>query len=150
MLTTRLGLVVALGLLFVLPTSASADGDVFADLTLDAALAKAGETDKMVVVGKGGVDLETEKLNVTWASKPRRGVGLSASAVTNSYIKLGGTMSKPRITIKPLKAVAATGATIATGGLSLLVRGLFDRATAEKKVCDRALKKVEKRAQKGR
>ncbi len=48
--TNRLGLVIALGLLFVLPTNASADGDVFADLTLDAALAKAGETDKMVVI----------------------------------------------------------------------------------------------------
>ena len=48
--TNRTGLVIALGLLFVLPTNASADGDVFADLTLDAALAKAGETDKMVVV----------------------------------------------------------------------------------------------------
>ena len=48
--TTRLGLVIALGLLFVLPTRASADGDIFADLTLEAALAKAGETDKMVVI----------------------------------------------------------------------------------------------------
>ena len=48
--TTRLGFVIALGLLFVLPTKASADGDIFADLTLEAALAKAGETDKMVVI----------------------------------------------------------------------------------------------------
>ncbi len=50
MRTNRLGLVIALGLLFVLPTKASADGDIFADLTLEAALAKAGETDKMVVL----------------------------------------------------------------------------------------------------
>ncbi len=50
MSTNRLGLVISLGLLLVLPTIASADGDVFADLTLEAALAKAGETDKMVVI----------------------------------------------------------------------------------------------------
>ena len=50
MRTNRLGLVIALGLLFVLPTKAYADGDIFADLTLEAALAKAGETDKMVVI----------------------------------------------------------------------------------------------------
>ncbi len=50
MRTTRLGLVIALGLLFVLPIEVSADGDIFADLSLEAALAKAGETDKMVVV----------------------------------------------------------------------------------------------------
>jgi len=48
--TNRLGLVIALGLLCVSPLKASADGDIFADLTLEAALAKAGETDKMVVV----------------------------------------------------------------------------------------------------
>ncbi len=50
MRTNRLGLVIALGLLFVVPMNASADGDIFADLTLEAALAKAAETDKMVVV----------------------------------------------------------------------------------------------------
>ena len=50
MRTNRLGLVIALGLLLVLPTKASADGDIFADLTLEAALVKAGETDRMVVI----------------------------------------------------------------------------------------------------
>ena len=50
MRTNSLRLVIALGLLFVLPINASADGDIFADLTLEAALAKAGETDKMVVI----------------------------------------------------------------------------------------------------
>ena len=50
MRTNRFGLVLALSVLFVLPINASADGDVFADLTLEAALAKAGETDKMVVI----------------------------------------------------------------------------------------------------
>ncbi len=50
MQTNRLGFVIALGLLFVLPTQASADGDIFADLSLEAALAKAGEADKMVVL----------------------------------------------------------------------------------------------------
>ncbi len=50
MRTNRFGLVIALGLLFVLPINASADGDIFADLTLEAALAKAGETDRMVVI----------------------------------------------------------------------------------------------------
>lgn len=48
--TNRLGLVIALGLLFVLPTSASADGDIFADLSFESACAKAGESNKLVVV----------------------------------------------------------------------------------------------------
>ena len=50
MQANRLGFVLALGLLLVLPTTVSADGDVFSDLTLEAALAKAGETEKMVVI----------------------------------------------------------------------------------------------------
>ena len=28
----------------------------------------------------------------SWATKPRKGVGLSTSAITNSYIKLAGTL----------------------------------------------------------
>ncbi len=50
MRTNPFRLVIALGLLFVVPINASADDDVFADLTLEAALAKAGKTDKMVVI----------------------------------------------------------------------------------------------------
>jgi len=35
------------------------------------------------VVGDGRVDFGTEALNLEWAVKPRKGVGLSASTVTN-------------------------------------------------------------------
>jgi len=99
----------------------------------------------MILVGTGKVDLETEELNVVWATKPRKGVGISASVITNSSIRLGGTLSDPRITIRPLEALAVTGAAVATGGLSLLAHGLFDRVTAEKKVCREAQEDYEKR-----
>ena len=101
-------------------------------------------TDTMVVVGSGTIDLDTERLGLTWAAKPRKGVGISASALTNSYIKLGGTLSNPRVEISPLKATGTTGAAIMTGGLSLLGKAVYDRATSGREVCDRARKRVAK------
>jgi uncharacterized protein involved in outer membrane biogenesis len=106
-------------------------------------------TDKTVTVGSGTVDLGTEELSLHWATKPRKGVGLSLSAVTNLYVKLGGTLSQPQLSISPLRAARATGAAVFTGGMSLLGRALFNRITAEQDVCRRALK-IEKKQSKKR
>jgi hypothetical protein len=106
----------------------------------------AARSDKMTIVGRGRINLKNENLNLVWASKPRKGLGLSASAITNSYIKLGGTLSKPALEIKPLDAVATTGVAVATVGLSILAKGFWDRVTAEKKVCKQALKELEKQS----
>lgn len=104
----------------------------------------AARTDKLTVVGDGRVRLENEALRLTWAVKPRKGIGVSATAITNPYIKLAGTLGDPNLTVKPLDAVVSTGAAVATMGLSLLARGMWDRATAERKVCRRALKQIAK------
>ncbi|HEX6851394.1 MAG TPA: AsmA-like C-terminal region-containing protein [Candidatus Polarisedimenticolaceae bacterium] len=102
----------------------------------------AARTDKMTVVGRGKVDFETEKIDFTWTIKPRRGVGVSATSITNPYIKLGGTLAAPSLDAKPIEAAASTGAAVATAGITILVRGIYDRITAEKKVCVRALEKA--------
>jgi uncharacterized protein involved in outer membrane biogenesis len=107
-------------------------------------------TDRMVVVGRGEVGFETERLTLHWATKPRKGVGLSAGAITNNYVKLGGSLSEPQLTISPLKAARATGAALFTGGLSILGRAVFDRISAERNVCKRALEIERKRERKGR
>jgi uncharacterized protein involved in outer membrane biogenesis len=100
------------------------------------------QTNKMTVVGQGKVDLHDEQLDLTWTSKPRKGIGASASVITNPYIKIGGTLANPNLEVKPLRAATATGAAVATVGLSLVARGLWDRVTAEKKVCKRARQRV--------
>ena len=100
------------------------------------------QTDKLTILGEGTVDFSTEELKLDWVTKPRKGVGLSASAITNSYIRLGGTLMDPNLEIKPLEAVATTGVAVVTMGISLVAKGLFDRVTAEKKVCEKARKKV--------
>ena len=92
---------------------------------------------------EGKTDRETEKLNFRWVTKPRKGIGVSASMITNPYIKLGGTLSNPSIELKPLEALTSTGVAIATMGISLVAKGMLDRVTAEKKVCTRALQEIE-------
>ncbi len=103
----------------------------------------AARTDRMTLVGGGRVDFHDEKLDLSWAAKPRKGVGLSASAITNPYIKLGGTLARPAIDVKPMEAVASTGVAVATGGLSILGKGLLDRITAGRKVCEQAIRKAD-------
>jgi hypothetical protein len=63
--------------------------------------------------------------------------------ITNPYIKLGGTLADPSIELKPIEAVTSTGVAVATLGISLVAKGMFDRITAERKVCKRALAAIE-------
>jgi uncharacterized protein involved in outer membrane biogenesis len=107
-------------------------------------------SDKMVILAKGQIDFETERLRVDWATKPRKGVGLSAGSIANQYVRLGGTLSKPAITVSPLKAAGEAGATVMTGGLWLLYKSVFNRVTAERKVCELALKRIRKKEKRGR
>ena len=104
------------------------------------------QSDKMTMLGDGRIDLGTEKLNLEWITKPRKGIGISASMITNPYIKLGGTLAEPSVELKPIEAMASTGVAVATMGLSLVAKGMFDRVTAEKKVCKIALEEIGRRA----
>jgi hypothetical protein len=100
---------------------------------------------RLTMLGDGKIDLATEKIDFEWVTKPRKGVGISASMITNPYIKLGGTLARPSVEMKPLEAAASTGLAVATGGLSLLGKGLLDRITAEQNVCKQARKRAEKK-----
>ena len=102
-------------------------------------------TDKITVVGNGKLDLGTEDIDLGWTIKPRSGAGISAGSIANPYIRLGGTLASPRLEAKPLAAAASTGAAVATVGVTILSRGIFNRITAEKKVCVDALAKTRKR-----
>jgi hypothetical protein len=104
------------------------------------------QSDKMTLLGNGRIDLRTEKLNLEWITKPRKGIGISASMITNPYIKLGGTLAEPSLQLKEAEAVVSTGAAVATMGISLVAKGMFDRITAERKVCKTALEEIERRS----
>ncbi len=94
-------------------------------------------TDKLNVLGGGTVDLKTERIDIGAKPKPRQGVGLNLAAI-GDFVRLGGTLSKP-VPVTDAKGAATAGikvgAAVATGGISLLAEGLFDRATTDEDVC---------------
>ena len=89
----------------------------------------------MTLVIDGSVDLEPETLDLSIRTKPREGLGISIGGVANSFFKLGGTLQTPQLKIDPTASVTTTGAALATGGLSLVAKGLWDRVTAEGDIC---------------
>jgi uncharacterized protein involved in outer membrane biogenesis len=99
------------------------------------------QTDKLTIVSAGTIDLNTERINIGFETRPRIGAGISASAITNSYIRLGGSMAKPAITLDPGSATLATGAAVATGGLSFVLKGVWDRYLTARDPCGEALKR---------
>lgn len=96
-------------------------------------------TSKTTLAGQGRIRFENEELDLSWTAKPRKGTGLmSTTAITNPFLKVSGTLSNPRLDVEPLRAATATGAAVATAGLSLLAKGMWDRATSGKNVCKKA------------
>lgn len=88
------------------------------------------ETSKMKIRGSGELNLKEEKLRIDFTPSARSGIGVSLGDLS-SMVRIGGTLSNPSVEPDPsgvAKAGATIGAAVATGGLSLLAKGLFDRA----------------------
>ena len=98
-------------------------------------------TRKMNIIGSGTIDLKTEKLDINIDPQAREGVGISAGQLAE-LVSVGGTLAEPKAvpnTIAALKTAASVGTAIATGGLSILAQGLFDKSTADEDPCATAL-----------
>jgi len=93
------------------------------------------KTKNVTTIARGTVNLATEDLDINFASKARRGLGLSASTLTNAYIKLGGTLTRPSVQFRPVSAAAKTGLAVVTAGISLLAEGLWNRVSSEADTC---------------
>ncbi len=109
--------------------------------TADKGIAIAANT--MYVIGSGTIDLKTEKLDIGITPKAREGTGISVGQLAE-LVRLGGTLANPKLgvdTKAALKAGVSAGAAVATGGLSILAQGLFDKSTADDDPCATALGK---------
>ena len=93
---------------------------------------------KIQIVGGGDIDLNTEALNIEFNTKPRQGIGVSADMFITPFVKLSGTLANPGIGLDKKGTLLA----VATGGLSVLIEGAADRATAAKDRCVEVLAKV--------
>jgi len=54
-------------------------------------------------------------------------------------VKLGGSLREPAVTVDAPSALLASGFAVATGGVSLLGKGLLDRVVSEAAACSPAI-----------
>jgi uncharacterized protein involved in outer membrane biogenesis len=106
-------------------------------------------TEKIRVVAQGSVNLKTEEIRIGVRTTPRQIVSISAAELFNPYVQVVGTLASPRLAVDEAGILITGGAAVATGGLSLLARGLWDRLSksgdACKQVSKQALKALEGR-----
>lgn len=104
------------------------------------------QTGKLNVVGSGSINFKTEELDLAVKPQAREGLGIGLGKLVDA-VSIGGTLASPSPkvdTAAALKTGLTAGAAVATGGLSLLAEGLFDKATADNSPCDTALGKAPK------
>ncbi|MFB3136259.1 MAG: AsmA family protein [Rhodospirillales bacterium] len=102
------------------------------------------ETTKMNIVGSGTVNLKTEKLDLAVRPRPKEGLGISLGGLAG-LVRIKGTLANPGVGVDEMevaKTGIAVGAALATGGLSLVAQGLFDKATEGAPPCQVALGEV--------
>ncbi|GAB3278795.1 AsmA family protein [Parahaliea aestuarii] len=87
------------------------------------------QTEKLQVVASGEVDLSDEAINMVFNTKPRKGVGVSADMFVTPFVSLEGTLAAPRMGLDEKGTLLTAGAAMATGGMSILWKGMMDRAT---------------------
>ena len=107
-----------------------------------------GQAEKLTIVGAGKIDLRSEELDIEFNTKPRTGVGLTADMFVTPFVKVSGTLAQPGIGMNKSGTLLAGGAAVLTGGMSLLAKGVADRATAEGDQCAEALAEAADPAQK--
>ncbi len=98
-------------------------------------------TDKLNIIGSGDINLQTEQIDISIKPEPRKGVGISLSQLAG-LVSVGGTLAKPAINVNKVEALGtgvAAGAAVATGGLSVVAKGLLNRTFSDRNPCETAL-----------
>jgi hypothetical protein len=101
------------------------------------------QTEEITILSSGTIDLNTENIDLSFNTRVRKGIGISAGVVINPLIKLGGKLASPSIELDPAGAVISGGTAVATVGLSLLYKSLADRYFSEKHPCKKAIEEIE-------
>ena len=92
-------------------------------------------TSKIRMVATSSINLKTEELNVTVRTTPQRALSVSAGELVNPYVQVVGTLGAPRLAVDETGLLITGGAAVATAGLSLLARGVWDRMSRSRDPC---------------
>jgi uncharacterized protein involved in outer membrane biogenesis len=93
------------------------------------------QTDKLNMFAIGQVDLNTEQVNLRFNTSARSGIGISVADFVNPFVGVSGTLANPRLGVDPDNAMFAGGFAVATGGLSIVAKSLYNRWFGEKDPC---------------
>ena len=105
------------------------------------------QSDKLNIFANTKIDLKTESLDMDFNTVPQKGLGLSLSNLVNPYIKVGGTLGNPVLSLDPESALIQGGAAVATVGLSIIALGLKDRFLSAKDPCGKAVSEADEEFQ---
>lgn len=102
------------------------------------------QTAKVNVLGSGVINLKTEAIDFRAKPKAREGLGINIAQL-GDIVSIGGTIMNPRTTTNvsgAVRTLGTVGAAVATGGLTLLAEGLYNRAFSTDDPCAVALGKT--------
>lgn len=99
-------------------------------------------TSKIRILVTTMIDLKTEELQISFRTTPRRALSVSAGELLNPYVQVVGTLAAPRLAVDETGLLISGGAAVATGGLSILARGVWDRLSRSRDACGQASKKA--------
>ena len=92
-------------------------------------------TSRIRIAATSSVNLKNERLQVTVRTTPQRALSISAGELVNPYVQVVGTLAAPRLSVDETGLLVSGGAAVATGGLSILAKGLWDRLSREAEPC---------------
>jgi hypothetical protein len=78
-------------------------------------------------------------MNFNFNSTPTNALKINPGEMFHPYILISGTLANPTVGVDPGKATLHGGAAIATMGISILAKGLVDRASNAAPICNEML-----------
>jgi uncharacterized protein involved in outer membrane biogenesis len=93
-------------------------------------------TDRVDITANGTINLHDERINLNFRNAPRRGLGLSVAGLVRPYVAISGDLARPRLALDTTGALVSGTAAVATGGVSVLLTSLFDRASTATSPCE--------------
>jgi hypothetical protein len=97
------------------------------------------QTDKLKIISVAFIDLATEKIDVTFETSARKGIGIGVSDFITPFTKVSGTMANPTLTLDAERGSTA----VATLGLSIIAKKTRERWFSAKDPCGKEVLKAD-------